>query len=86
MEKYMESPALKQRLNGYPKKWNDKVPLKVKLTKHVVSDLPFSKLAAYSGQTYNVWVNSHGAVSAIMAGDELLGLKPDEFEVTEWHE
>jgi hypothetical protein len=31
-----------------------------------------------------VYVNSHGAVAAILPGMQLLGLYPDEFEIVEW--
>lgn len=35
-------------------------------------------------QVYAAWTNSHGAVCGICENGELLGVKPDEFEVEEW--
>lgn len=43
-------------------------------------------LLCIQGNEYYVWVNSYGAVSAILPNGEQLGLKPDEFEVIEWHQ
>jgi hypothetical protein len=42
-------------------------------------------LVAFRHHDYDAWVNQHGAVAAILSGGEL-GLKPDEFEVIEWHD
>jgi len=82
-----KSPALTKQSEHYPERFKGKVPYKVRMLKTVTSDLPFIVkpiLWAYEGETYDVWVNSHGAVSAFLPED-LLGLKPDEFEVIEWH-
>lgn len=91
-----ESPALKWRCDKndrshYPYNWFDKVPLKVKMATTVKSDLaefiptPKGTVALADGE-YFVWVNSYGAVSAILPNGEKLGLMPSEFVVTEWHE
>ncbi|WP_323157842.1 hypothetical protein [Pseudomonas fulva] len=40
---------------------------------------------AKAGQTYRVWTNSHGAVTAVMKDGTRLGLRPAEFEVDTWH-
>lgn len=48
-------------------------------------------MIARVGEGYDVYTNSHGAVSAFVAVTEqnpdgkLLGLKPGEFEVAEWY-
>ena len=43
-------------------------------------------IVAADGIVYECWVNQNGAVSAIVRGGERLGVKPDEFEVVDWHE
>lgn len=90
MEKVIEvvnsSPALTVRSEHYPPRYQDRVPLKVKATRYVTPDLPFIGTASCIREgEYYVWVNSHGAVAAIMEDGEKLGLKPDEFEVIESH-
>lgn len=85
MEKHFASPALKQRLKGYPEKWKNKVPLKVRVLTNITSDLPGDKSMVIAGREYYVWVNSYGAVSAIVGTVEF-GLKPGEYQITEWHE
>ena len=86
------SPALKQQSTksgqfAYPPNFRGRVPLKVVLATEVHSD--FSLFApdkiAFKDQEYFVWVNSYGAVSAILSNGEKLGLRPQEFDVTEWH-
>lgn len=81
--------ALKDQHKLYPAKYNGKVPLKVKMNFDVKSDLPGlmgrAVITAYGGQEYFVWVNQLGAVSALLPGLEQLGLKPNEFEVVEYH-
>jgi hypothetical protein len=88
IEKTKTSPALKNQAK-YPVRWNGKVPLKIKCLKTVHPE-PFfmhhkDGTLCESTKEYYVWVNSYGAVSAILKNGEQLGLKPDEFEVTEWH-
>ena len=83
-----ECPAMKMLYAQYPERYNKRVPLKVRMLDTVVPGLPFlnkPNLEATEGQEYYVWVNSYGAVSAILDGGERLGLKSNEFEVTEWH-
>ncbi len=89
IKKAQESPALtiKSKL-AYP--FGDKVPLMVKVKVSVVSDLPTALASKVSpvclaGMRYYVWVNSYGAVSAILENGEMLGLKLGEFEIIEWH-
>ena len=89
MEKLAKkSPALSHQSEHYPERFKGKVPYKVKMLETVTSDLPaFIQpiLWAYENEVYEVWVNTHGAVSAFLTED-MLGLKPNEFEVVEWHE
>ncbi len=92
--KTLESPALKEQSAKeapftYPVHWRGKVPLKVKMLQLVRPDIPFlakKDTVCLYDQEYYVWVNSYGAVSAILPNGELLGLKPDEFEVIEFHQ
>ena len=83
------SPALTHRSKHYPAAWHQKVPKRVRMAKTVYSDVPVfmtggERLAALDGKEYNVWVNSQGAVTAILEDGQRLGLKPYEFEIIEW--
>jgi hypothetical protein len=84
-----DSPALAQQSDLYPSHYAGRVPLRVRVLKDVTSDFPIMlPLLARRNGIYDVWVNSHGAVSAFVPVDgglTLLGLKPAEFEVVEWH-
>lgn len=88
-KKVFASPALKTRSSEYPTRYNGKIPLTVKMLKTVNSELPIvvepKPIKVEEGQEYPVWVNSHGAVAAVLPSGETLGIKPDEFEVIEWH-
>lgn len=94
----LTSPALKWQSDrggrgDYPAKYRGRVPLKVMVAKNITPDLPmFHKVLRVKEDTiclkdneYYVWVNSYGAVSAILPNGERLGLLPSEFDVTEWH-
>ena len=94
----LTSPALKWQSDrggrmNYPANFRGKVPLKVKVAKNVTPDLPFFgkelgikvDTICLKDNEYYVWVNSYGAVSAILPNGERLGLIPSEFDVTEWH-
>lgn len=81
-----------QHPNNYPKKYEGRVPLKIRMLKTVTSDIPFffteAKMRApdaIEGQEYYVHVNSHGAVTVIFENGTTLGVRPKEFEVIEWH-
>jgi hypothetical protein len=95
----LTSPALKWQSNrkgrsAYPANYRGKVPLKVKLAKTVKPDLmEFAPILGITKDTialkdneYYVWVNSYGAVSAILKNGKHLGLIPSEFDVVAWHE
>ena len=94
------SPALTFQRTGtpngrcdYPALYRGKVPLRVMLAKRVVPDLlEFAAMLGIKESTvcekdsiHLVWVNSLGAISAILPNGEKLGLLPAEFDVVEWH-
>lgn len=83
----LESPALVEKLVGYP--FGREVPLEIRMLTTVESDIPFfvssSRRMAVFGKVYPCWVNSFGAVAAILPNGDVLGVKPDEFEVVAWH-
>ena len=98
LEDALTSPALnwksnRKGRNAYPANFRGRVPLKVKLAKTVKADLihlaPLlgikKNTVALKDNEYYVWVNSYGAVSAILENGEHLGLIPSEFDITEWH-
>jgi hypothetical protein len=85
----MRSAALDHQSEHYPASWHGRVPKRVRMAKMVGSDMPMlisPAMTAHKGQEYEVWVNSHGAVAAILPDGRRLGLRPYEFEVIEWHE
>lgn len=91
-EKAKESPALIDRADDYPARFHDRVPLKIRMLRTVHSDIPALALRAFGqrpckalrDQVYYAWTNSFGAVAAVFDDGEMLGVKPDEFEVVEW--
>lgn len=88
-----DSPALKHRSKHYPAHFAERVPRLVRMLCNVRSDLPAIAFInddrgfpfAAAGRIYPCTVNSHGAVAAILPNGQELGVKPDEFEVMEWH-
>lgn len=87
-----DSPALTYRSAHYPRNGfegaENRVPLRVRTTRPVHSDFGGifgPPLLCFEGAEYDVWVNSHGAVAAILP-DGLLGLKPGEFTVVAYHD
>jgi hypothetical protein len=92
MTEIVDCPALHARHihKGYP--FGDKVPKTVRLKQTVTTDviagaffLSNPPLVAVNSATYPAWTNSYGAVCAVFPDGDMLGLKPDEFEVVEWH-
>lgn len=64
-----------------------KQPKRVRILKRVISEiLTRPSLWANPGEEYECDVNPHGAVSIRFLDGNLLGVKPDEFEVIEWTE
>ena len=83
----MEIPALNYQSEHYPPSWKGKVPKRIKMAITVHADFPFKEIPpAIKDRIYEAWVNSHGAVAAIMTNGTKLGIKPYEFEIIEWHE
>lgn len=90
------SPALKWKSDkkgsfAYPANFRGRVPLKVRMATNAKSDIPVipgddKDISVNKDNAYYVWVNSFGAVSAILPDGERLGLYPSEFDVIEWHE
>jgi hypothetical protein len=85
-----DSPALRFRSPEYPPRFGGLVPRAV-LMRRTVRLIRFSfheglPSKAERGHTYPCWVNSHGAVAAILEDGTAIGVKPDEFEVTDWHQ
>lgn len=80
-----ESPACYFKSDSYP--YGDRQPYKVRMLVTVKSDLPYMTLAetAVQGEVYEVYTNSHGALSVYLPCGEKLGVKPDEFEIEEWY-
>ncbi|MGC3891247.1 hypothetical protein [Pseudomonas urmiensis] len=92
-ENQIDCPALHKRSSSYP--FGDRVPRTVRMLKTVTADpmpgIGFAYIkgkapVAMAGQTYPVWTNSHGAVTAIVEDGIRLGLRPAEFEVETWHD
>lgn len=90
----LESPALKHRDDQYPNRFQDRVPWKIRMLETVKPDVPeqfigdglhTTATVAVQGDVVECWVNSYGAVSAICRNGFKLGVKPDEYEVVEWH-
>lgn len=87
-ENKIDCPAFHERSSGYP--YGDRVPRTVRMLVTATADrIPGIELSHYpeakAGQTYPVWTNSHGAVTAVMEDGTRLGLRPAEFEVESWH-
>jgi len=80
----MSSPAFVERSEHYPAHWKGRVPTTVGMLKTVRSELPPCMgpvLVAAAEEIFPVYVNSHGAVSAVFPDGSFLGLKPMEFVV-----
>ena len=82
-------PAFEDQAPDYP--WPGKVPVRIRMNLTVRADAWWAnmqagaRLNARGGKEYKAHTNRYGAVSAWVAG-ELLGVKPDEFEVVEFCE
>ncbi len=87
----IDCPALHEQSSHYPRWWNGKVPKRIKTKCMVTADFPMylfpenKGLIARQGEEYPCWTNSHGAVSIVFPDGEQLGVKPNEFEIIEWH-
>jgi len=90
INKSQSSPALtKQVKSQYPAKFKGRIPLRIMITKTIIpenahlTDDHVGILAG--GEEYYVWVNNYGYVYAIMPNGKQVRLKPDEYDVIEWH-
>ncbi len=82
----LNSPALVHRSKDYPTRFNNRVPLKIRMLKTVTSDIPMATdFIAVEGREYYCNVNSHGAISAILPAGKELGIKPNEAQIIQWH-
>ena len=90
IQHYIDRGEALTRLDAkYPLRYNRKVPLKVKMLKTTISEMPYflsDVPICVGGNEYYVSVNSYGAVTAIFEDGRQLGLKPDEFEVIQFHD
>ena len=93
MDDLIDCPTLRERhhADGYP--FGDRVPKTIRMTQSVHTDVvpgigfvSNDPLFALDGKTYPAWTNSYGAVAIVFPGGKKLGVKPNEFEVIEWHE
>lgn len=93
MTDIVDCPALHVRRvdKGYP--FGDRVPKTIQLLRDVSTDvipgggyITDRPLFADGGKTYPAWTNKYGAVAAVFPDGRNLGVKPDEFEVVEWHD
>lgn len=86
--RFWESPALKRRSKHYPERFSDRVPQRIRMLMNVRPDLWCSGTPGTilrRNEVYVAWTNSHGAVAGICENGEVLGVKPDEFEVVDWY-
>ena len=91
--KSQESSALSWRDSSYPACYRGRVPWKIRVLKEIKSDIPAiwaikpndPATVLHSGDIVECRVNMYGAVAGIRANGELLGLKPGEFEVIQFH-
>lgn len=88
-----DSPALQRQSDAWPTgAFGSRVPKRIKVTKTVHADILYAFLTpaviptAHAGTIYPVYVNTHGAVAAILPDGTRLGVKFQEFEVIEFHE
>lgn len=84
------SPALAFQAPEYPAHYKGRVPLIVQTTCRVQSNgivaLAHGRvLSVAEGSEHYCFVNSFGAVSAIVEEGQQLGLIPSEFFVVQWH-
>ena len=83
--------AFKEIYQGiYNERFGLKIPLKITCTASIESNLAkffpeYKGIRCISGIEYYVTVNSYGLVSAIFDKGITLALKPNEFEVIEYH-
>lgn len=87
-----DCPAMRLQSKDYPARFMGRVPKTIRMRRTVQADWPLRALPEYQsliaehGMSYPAYTNSHGAVCAVLDDGRKLGVKPDEFEITEWHD
>ena len=88
-----DSPALRFKSSGYP--FGKKVPARVEMLQTVTADNCYKNkrstnhgivMLAPKGSILVAWTNSYGAVAVVLSAGVMLGVRPGEFKVVEWHE
>lgn len=88
---FWNSIALKKRSEHWPKRFGNAVPMRIRMLMTVRPDFAFilppekRDMILIQGRTYDATTNSHGAVCGVCGCGNVLGVKPDEFEVVEWY-
>jgi hypothetical protein len=89
----IDCPALHSQSKDYPARFMGRVPKTIRMRRTVQPDEPlrsldpeWSRVIAEHSMLYPAYTNSHGAVSAVLDEGRKLGVKPDEFEIVEWHQ
>lgn len=88
---FWDSIALKSRSAHWPKRFGNAVPMRIRMTQTVRPDFAFilppekRGMVLHADEVYEATTNSHGAVCGVCECGNLLGVKPDEFEVVEWY-
>ncbi len=83
----IDCPALHEQSEHYPARFKGRVPQRIFMLRTIYPECPGAKpgtVARRDGE-YDAWTNKHGAVCAVCDNGEHLGVKPDEFDVIEWH-
>lgn len=93
----LDSPALRRQSKSYPAAWDGRVPRRVRLLENVNSAPPgrYRFLLAIGfkvrplcrgvvGQVYDCVVGQEGN-TAIITEEGLIRVRPNEFQVEEWH-
>lgn len=88
MTNQLDCPALKEMHPSFPPRFYGRVPKTIRMNHDVRSDMPCEgderRMRVFGGKEYPAWTNKYGAVAAILPDGRMLGVKPDEFEVTEF--
>lgn len=63
-----------------------RVPKTISLSEDVRGDWPIGHQVIAPAGKYEARCNQFGAVSVMTPSGDLLGIKPDEFDVVEWEE
>lgn len=86
---FWKSPALKGLDEKCPAHFRGRIPVRIRMLKNVHSAFFGGNgpgLFAECGKVFEAWTNRYGAVAAVFPDGQMLGVKPDEFEVVEWYD